>query len=105
MLSGNFYAVARIAERELGTSFIGSGPVPVITDIIVDNNIMNITINAENNNKIDWISNGKIIAHGNTIMLESHKNRLGSYIRANIIGPGGIVFTQPFGINWLVTTK
>ena len=101
MQGGRFFAAARAARRELGSDFMGTGPVPVIVNIETDNSSMSITINAENYSRIDWISNGRVIADGNTIKLNAQRNnRLGSYVRANIIGPGGIVFTQPFGIIW-----
>jgi hypothetical protein len=100
MLSGSFYAVARVSKRELGNNFTGEGPVPVIVSIDVDDVNGSISITAENSNKIEWISNGKVVARGNTIKIGAHRNRVGFYVRANISGPGGIAFTQPFGIFW-----
>ena len=100
MMSGKFYAVARIARIELGTDFVGSGPVPVIESITINERTGSITIKAQNHERIDWISNGEVITSGDSILLGTHKNKLGTYVRANIIGPGGIVFTQPFGIIW-----
>ena len=100
MFSGSFYAVARTAWRELGNFFTPRSPAPVIVNIEVDDGEMSITINAENYHSIDWISNGRVIASGNTISLESHLEKIGSYVRANIIGYGGVAFTQPFGVIW-----
>jgi len=100
MQTGNFYAVARISKRELSENFPFEGPVPVITGIVTDNKAASITINAENFYKIDWISKGKVIASGNIIKLNKYKNKAGPYVRANITGPGGIVFVQPFGIKF-----
>jgi hypothetical protein len=100
MLSGSFFAVARTARRELGGSFVGAGPVPSIVYIEVDNIAASITIAAENYNKIEWISAGEVIASGNVVMLETHRANINFYIRANVIGDGGIVFTQPFGVIW-----
>ena len=99
ILSGSFYAVAKVSRRELGDSFEAEGPVPVITGIEVNNSARSVTITAGHYSKIEWISEGTVIAEGNTIRLENHEQQTGCYIRANIIGPGGIAFTQPFGIN------
>ena len=98
MIRGRFYAVARVARRELGRNFVGSGPFPVIRNIIVDEDAASITIIAEHYTGIDWIYGGNVVARGNTIRVAYHQGDIGSYLRANIIGPGGISFTQPFGI-------
>jgi len=98
MIQGRFYAVARVARRELGRNFVGSGPIPAIRNIIVDDDAVSITIIAEHYTGIDWIYGGNVIAQGNTIRVADYQGDIGSYVRANIIGPGGISFTQPFGI-------
>jgi len=98
MVSGAFYGVARIARTELGNDFTGTGPVPRITSIEVDDNVLSITIAARNFTGIVWIADGIEIAQGNTLRISDHMDRIGYYVRANIIGPGGIAFTQPFGI-------
>ena len=100
VMSGSFYAVATTARRELGVSFAASGPVPRILSIDINEAVGSISINAENYDRIDWIADGRLIANGSSIILGSHRRAIGSYVRANIIGPGGIVFTQPFGIFW-----
>ena len=96
MESGNFYAVAKAARYELGWTFGYTDrrwdvPAPYITDIAADGS--SLTIIADNYTKIEWISEGKVIATGSTIDLSSLD--VGCYVRANIIGPGGIAFTQP----------
>ena len=101
MVNGNFYAVARIARHELGNNMNTprSGPFPTITNIVVTNNESAnaaITITAEHYDLIKWISNGAEIAEGNSITLGDYAENIGVYVRANIIGPGGISFTQPF---------
>jgi|GEM_PF-2874008 len=98
MVSGGFYAVARVARTELGNNFTGTGPVPRITNIEVDDNVLSITIDAQNFTRIVWIADGIEIAQGRTLRISDHMDRIGYYVRANIIGPGGIAFTQPFGI-------
>ena len=100
MVSGSFYAVGRILKLGIGASLIGTGPVPLVKGIEVDDAAASITITAENYDKIEWISNGKVIASGNTIRVGMLGNKVGSYVRANIIGSGGIAFIQPFGVLW-----
>jgi len=98
MKSGAFYAVARRARREQGPGFPGNrGAPPVINAITVDATAATITINASNTATIDWVSNGSVIASGATLDLTDHPGA-GIYVRANVMGPGGVAFTQPFGI-------
>ena len=98
MKSGNFYAVAKIARREQeGIKIDDKLPAPSITSITVNTGAASITINAKDADKIDWISNGAVIASGKTVNLATTEG-VGSYVRANISGRGGIVFTQPFGV-------
>jgi hypothetical protein len=100
MYAGHFYAVARVARREGlrlgGTNDNLIGQTPEITNITVNKKTASIIIEAKNHTRIDWISDGKEIASGNTINLISKKEEIGSYVRANVIGTGGIAFTQPF---------
>jgi len=100
MVNGNFYAVARVAKTELGLSFIGSGPPPRITNIAVNNNNLSITITAENADEINWIADGAQIAKGNTLTITDHLESVAYYVRANVSGPGGIAFIQPFKITY-----
>ena len=100
LINGNFYAVGRVAKTELGQSFSASGPAPRITNIVVNNTELSITISAENHTKIVWIANGTEIAEGGTLAIGDHEGVITYYVRANIIGPGGIAFTQPFAITY-----
>lgn len=98
MENGTFYSVARVSRRELGEKFVGYGAQPVITNIVVDETQDTITVEAENYDRIEWIADGSIISRGNTIDLNDYEDELGTYVRAQLIGAGGICFTQPFGI-------
>jgi len=118
-INGNFYAVARRVhvEEVLHTlsdnqarDMLGAGtPFPSITSIEVCLVNLTITINAENANKIVWISDGVEIitetgvSFPQTLSIydfatNSFEDGIGHYVRANIIGSGGIAFTQPFAI-------
>ncbi len=105
MENGNFFAVARYAKNELGEDFKGEGPVPVVTEITVDDDADTITIKGINCNAIEWIADGEIIesvtaeADGelvSTIKLREKSDKLSCYVRAQLKGKGGICMTQPF---------
>jgi hypothetical protein len=98
MVSGSFYTIARVSKLELGESFYGQNDVPpTIKSITVEGS--SITITTENVTKIDWISDGEIIGTTTASSSVFDVSKVGSYIRANLMGPGGIAFTQPFIIN------
>ena len=103
MEKGIFYAVARVAKRELGSSFIGSGPTPAITNIAVNETEDSITITGTNYNKVEWVADGKVIATGTSIDLDNYADLISTYVRAQLKGAGGISFTQPFGVTRLDT--
>jgi|LSQX01.2.fsa_nt_gb hypothetical protein len=98
MENGTFYAVAKVSRRELGEDFAAKGPMPVITNIVVNEKENSIALEGENYTAIEWIADGSIIAKGNSIDLNDYESQIGSYIRVQLKGEGGIVFAQPFGI-------
>ena len=67
---------------------------PEVNEIIVDDSADKITLDVDDDLCIRWISNGKTIAYGDEIDLDEHSGEIGSYIRAEIFGEGGIVYTQ-----------
>jgi len=105
MTAGHFYPVALVSKLELGETFYGnkSSP-PIIKSITVSGS--SITITTENVTKIDWISDpveinetslGGVVVGTTTASTSTFDvTKVGSYIRANLMGPGGIAFTQPF---------
>lgn len=99
MENGTFYAVAKVAKRELGADFVAQGPTPTIENISVDQDENDITIKGDNYNTIQWVADGKVIATGNTIDLNDYEDQVNCYIRAQLIGDGGVSFTQPFSVN------
>ena len=47
--------------------------------------------------RIDWLTEGtETVAQGDTVAVRS--GAMGLFVRANVIGPGGVAFTQPFRV-------
>ena len=93
MGTGTFYASAMIAIAE-GIDARGSGvATPLISSIKMDGNV--ISVEGDFYNTIEWIADGVIIATGNEIDLVEYKDVIGSYIRFQLIGEGGISWAQP----------
>lgn len=76
---------------------------PEITSIYVDDEKDTITLDTENALIVRWISDGKLIAtttsEDATLNLNDYKDELGNYIRAEVFGEGGILYTQAFLLN------
>ena len=66
-----------------------------INSIAVDDAEDSITINADDALYIRWISDGKVVAEGNSIDLDECAD-IGSYVRAEIISEGAVTYTQAF---------
>jgi hypothetical protein len=98
MTQGRHYAVAKVSKIELGESFYGDGKFPpTIKSITV--NAGSITITTENITAIEWVSDGAVIGRTTASASTFDETKIGSYLRANLTGPGGIAFTQPFIIS------
>ena len=96
MENGTFFACSRIARNEMGEDFEGTGEYAKIEKITVDEEQDIITVTANNYEVIEWISDGEVIATGNTFNLRENSENLGSYVRFQIKNKGGIVMSQPF---------
>ncbi|MCR5523836.1 MAG: PHP domain-containing protein [Clostridia bacterium] len=76
---------------------------PMITGINIDEDADSITINTTDALLVRWISNGKLIATTKadeaTLKLSDYSSDLGNYVRAEVFGEGGIVYTQAFLLN------
>ena len=106
MERGSFFVVGRRARKEMPDDFVGEGPLPQVTGITVDDENDIITISAKNADKVQWIANEKILvettekaADGSivsTIKLREHSDDITCYVRFQLIGAGGICFSQPF---------
>jgi hypothetical protein len=113
--TGAFYAVGRVDRRLEVNVFDRNGNVmpnggsartaylytemtaPSISNIVVRRN-RTITIEGSDYDYIGWVADGVEIARGNTINLNDHSGQINSYIRAHVVGKGGVAYTQPFGI-------
>ncbi len=74
---------------------------PVIKGVKVDDVNDTITITAdENAYLIRWIADGRTIATGDTICLDDYSRDIGSYVRAEVFGEGGVVYVQPFTLSY-----
>ena len=67
---------------------------PMVKSLIVDDDNDAIVLDVENEYCVRWIANGKTIAWGDTIDLDDYSDEIGTYVRAEILGEGGIVYTQ-----------
>ncbi len=74
--------------------------VPVVTNITVDDGEDTIALATENAVVIRWIADGKQIHVGSTIDLDDYSDEIGSYVRAEIVGAGGVLYTQAFTLDY-----
>lgn len=76
---------------------------PIVTAIKVDDEADTITMNTENALIIRWISDGKLIAtqkaDGTPFALSDYADKIGSYVRAEVFGEGGMLYVEPFILN------
>lgn len=76
---------------------------PVINSIAVDDKEDTITIDTDNALIIRWISDGKVIAttkaDDTAFDLNDYSDEIKGYVRAEVFGEGGIVYTQGFTLN------
>ena len=88
LAAGAFFAASRGTAGALE---------PVITEITAGAG--KIAIEAENADAIRWISDGKEVATGVEIVLADCVG-LGAYVRAEVQGAGGTLYTQPFLLSY-----
>ncbi len=105
METGTFFSIARYAKNELGEDFAGVGPYPRVTGISVDDEADTITLHGINCKKIQWIADGEVICSdsadadgelSSTVRLCDYADKISCYVRAQLIGDGGICLTQAF---------
>ncbi|MEI6580468.1 MAG: hypothetical protein WCN92_13530, partial [Eubacteriales bacterium] len=98
---GNSKELAQLEKETglvLGTGWVAPSNIaqPKVTNIIVDNQADKITIDTVNQKTIHWVANDKVLCTGNSIDLGLYSASIGSYVRAEIWGEGGMLYTQPF---------
>ena len=82
------------------------GKETYITSVSVDNAEDTITIGTDNALLVTWIANGEVIAvtkadEGiSTIDLDDYADKLGTYVRAEVFGEGGFIYTQAFVLSY-----
>jgi hypothetical protein len=101
METGAFLASSRYDRIRLGDSFVGDKdtPYPLISNIVIDNTADTIALTVTDTTTVEWIADGEVIATGATLVLADHADAIGSYVRAQLIGPGGITTTQAFVVS------
>lgn len=76
---------------------------PAINSIEVNDEEDTITIDTENALIVRWISDGKLIAttkaDGSAFDLNDYEDSIKGYIRAEVFGEGGVMYTQSFTLN------
>ncbi len=83
--------------------FLATETRPVINSITVDDNEDTITIDADNALIIRWISDGKLIAttkaDDKAFDLNDYEDEIKGYVRAEVFGEGGVIYTEGFTLN------
>jgi hypothetical protein len=100
MEDGTFFGVARHARLDKGDGFVGKGDPPKVSKITVNEAAGTITVTASKYDTIIWVTNGsQVVAKGvSTLNIAANDAKIGSYVRAYLLGPGGILYIQPFTI-------
>ncbi len=73
---------------------------PFVNSVTVDDSADTISLDVSGEWCVRWISNGKTIAWGNELALDDYSESIGSYVRAEIFGEGGITYTQAFLLDY-----
>lgn len=83
--------------------YLATATRPSVKSITVDEAEDTITIDSENALLIRWISDGKLIATTKAddmaFDLNNYEDEINGYVRAEIFGEGGMVYTEGFTLN------
>ncbi len=83
--------------------FVATATRPAVKSIAVNDTDDTITINTENALLIRWISDGKLIAttkaDDTAFDLNDYEEVIKGYVRAEIFGEGGVIYTEGFTLN------
>ena len=93
---------AEMAEGDSGQKYEApeGAARPLFTNVTVDETEDTIALEAENALVIHWIADGKVIHVGDTIDLDNYSDEIGSYVRAEAYGAGGVVYSQAFTLDY-----
>ncbi len=91
-----------MAEGESGGKYEAptGAAAPLFTNVEVDETEDVIALEAENALVVHWIADGKVIHVGNSIDLDDYSDEIGSYVRAEAYGVGGVMYTQAFVLDY-----
>lgn len=98
MEDGTFFCVCRYARYEMGEDYEGVGVVPRVNRITVDEKEDTITLDVDNYNKVVWVADGVEIAEGTSIDIDDYSDKISCYVRAYVVGDGGVLYVQPFTV-------
>lgn len=98
MEDGTFFCVCRYARYEMGEDYEGVGVVPSVNRITVDEKEDTIALDVSNYNKVVWVADGVEIAEGTSIDLDDYSDKISCYVRAYVVGDGGVLYVQPFTV-------
>lgn len=115
MEKGAFFAGSRFIENrkelgeigaaigeDLGVSWRAdpAAPEPRVNSVTIDDAADTISLDVSNAKVVRWIADGVQIATGATVDLDDCSDKIGSYVRAEIFGDGGILYTQAFTLDY-----
>ena len=73
-------------------------PFPGVSSITIEGETITVTPTGTDA-PVEWIADGKLIHTGVSINLAEHADKITCYVRAQLVGPGGISSTQAFGVD------
>lgn len=104
MVNGNFFACSKFKKYTDGTpDFEGTGEVPRVSNIIVDENEDTIELVLDQTrdcSSVKWIANGEVVSNSLKVDLDELSDKLGCYIRFELAGEGGITYSQAFELKY-----
>lgn len=104
MQVGNFFACSKFQKYTDGTpDHEGNGEVPLVKSIKVDQKENTIELKLDESRdckSVKWIANGKIISTDTKIDLNDYEDQLGCYIRFELLGDGGVTYSQAFELKY-----
>lgn len=104
MQTGNFFSCSRFQKYTDGTpDFVGNGEVPLVKNIKVDQkeNTVELMLDESRDCKsVKWISNGEVFSTDTKIDLNDFEDKLGCYIRFELLGEGGATYSQAFELKY-----